>query len=271
MTNATDAALIEGHQKAKKRERIGRIVFPIVVLAVIGIFLFVIAKRVDRIDDEKLIAHLEKGSQQLAPTIEAELADIGDTLAPVFEKALDDQMKKKQPVLEKRIAEAADQVTANSTKQFEKDLEASVTSTEDQQRAILVEAIPEIKDDKKAQDRILATVRGSLLKWGMRQLNTTLHKHTLALEDIRVTLKSGYSNFGAAKASNDGDGTMLLFLELVNETISADSGLLSGDDADNAKEKKPAASDEAKVDPPAADRALAQTEQPKSADQPKQQ
>ncbi len=263
MTNATDAALIEGHQKARKHERIGRIVFPIVALTVIGVFLFVIAKRVEQIDDKKLAAHLEKGSLRLTPTVERELASIGDALAPVFEKALDDQMKKKQPVLKKRIAEAAEQVTVSSTKRFESDLVASVTSTEAQQRAILVEAIPEIKDDRAAQDRILASVRGSLLKWGMRQLNTTLHKHTLALEDIRLTLKKSYMAGAAGGAGSDGDGTMLVFLELVNETLAADSGLLNGsEDPANAKkvEKKPAVPDQAKVEAPAAGSALAQTE-----------
>jgi len=216
----TDTSLIKSHQAAQKRERTVRWAFPVAMVALVGTFIVVTAQRVDNISEDKFTAEVEKRFYDVVPMIQSELGEIATHVQPVFEREFSTQWQNKRKAFETKIIAASEQVQKNSRKNFDQKMAKSTRDMAARQRAVLIKHIPALKGDVEAQDRVLASVRGSIIKWGVRQLNTTLHKHVVALEDIRKTLNKDYTQ--VAGSSDSGQGSLGIFLELVNEVIGSD-------------------------------------------------
>ncbi len=235
--SAKDATLIARHQAIKARLRMLRLTYPVVILVILIGYIWSIVNQVKAIDAEKIASRLEEGAHKLLPQIQDALADVAKELEPVLTKELERQSAKLGPKLEKVLEKETEELKVRLEKSFKEELTKALAEIENRQRGVLVEHIPELKDDKKGQDRVLETVRVGLLKWSMRQLTHTFHEHVIAMEQIRKTLQKSYTS-KVGKGGVRPDDAVVIWLELMNETVGGDENILGTPKEDKKKKKK---------------------------------
>jgi len=238
-TPTGDASLIARHQAAKKRLLLLRILFPLAILTIVIGYIFSIVGQVQDMDTGKFTAELEAKANVLLPRIQEHLGAVANNLQPVLQSELDRQSRIMGPKLDRLMESETKKLKIKLEKDFETDLIAAVEEIEDRQRGVLVQYIPELKDDNKAQDRVLESIRASLLKWCMRQLTHTFHHHMLAMDKIRQTLQQSYVADKDAAKRVQPEEVLMIWLELMNENIGGDETILGGaGPEDGAKKKK---------------------------------
>jgi len=220
-----DGGLIETHRAAKKRARTLRIVFPLIIILIVVFNVYALAQQVQNLDTEGLATETEAQFHKLWPRIEEDLALVAKDLEPVLQKELQRQAAKLGPKLDRRLEKDVEVLKKQVDGDFRTELVRALEEVEVRQRNVLIEHIPELQGDKKAQDRVLEQVRISLTKWCMRQLNTTLHEHVVAMEQIRRTLQKGYVAGPGAKA--DAEEAIGIWLELMNDAVGGDDTILA--------------------------------------------
>jgi hypothetical protein len=235
IVDSADTALIAAHVRARKRYTWMRGLYPLVLLGTVVGYLALIASDVNAIDPDRLGSQIQAKSSGLEPIIEERLAALGEELAPVYENELDVQMARIEPKATRMIEEHMTKLIDEAPLVFERDVTKMLESHEAKQRAVLAEHVPSLKGDVKAQDRVLEGLRGSILAWCIAQLNTTLHGHLLAMEDIRNTMKRDYAKFTNGP-SPPPEEAFELWLEVTHETLGGDSKLM---DKPKAAEGKP--------------------------------
>lgn len=233
---ANQTALIEAHKEAKKRARMLRIIFPLLIILIVVFNVYAMAQQVENLDTEALATETESRFHKLWPRLEEDLALVASDLEPVLKKELERQAAKLGPKLDRRLEKDVEVLKAQVDKDFRTELIRALEEIEQRQRNVLIEHIPELKNDKKGQDRVLEQVRVSLTKWCMKQLNTTLHEHVVALEQIRRTLQRGYVAAPGAKA--DAEEALSIWLELMNDAVGGDDTILAPPPPDKGKKPK---------------------------------
>lgn len=231
-------ALIDAHKAAKRRLRLLRMVFPLVVILVVVLNVFSLVGQVKAMDVEALGTELERQADKLWPRVEEHLADVAAEVQPILAEALAEQSVILGPKIERRLEANAEAMKVTVEKDFIAAVEKSLEEIDRRQRQVLVDEIPHLKGDRAAQDQVMQAVRDALVKWAMNELTTTFHGHLEALEDIRRTLQASYISPAGTKA--DPQEALLVWLDLMNERIGGESTIL-GDGADEveAEEKKP--------------------------------
>lgn len=238
----SDAELVVAHVSAARRLRLMRRVFPLVILVVLVGYIWSIVNQVQALDTDKFADELERKAEALMPRVEEHLVDVAKNLEPVLLAELNNKAAALGPRLEKRLEQDIEALKTKAEKDFEAALVAALAEIEERQRHILEREIPELKGDKKAQDRVLEAVRVGLVRWSVRQLTTTLNEHVVAMEHIRKTLQASY--VAAPGEQVDGEKTLMIWLDLMNETVGGDDHILgvNPEDAERAKKAKKQAS-----------------------------
>ncbi len=123
---------------------------------------------------------------------------------------------------------------------FQTELEKSLDEIERRQRQILIDQIPSLKNDKTAQDKVLHAVRVSLTRWLINQLNTTLHEHMVAMDDIFQTLQKSYTAPAGERVAPE--DALLVWLDLMNEQVGGAEVILGPEIEGKGDKKKPKSS-----------------------------
>jgi hypothetical protein len=232
-------ALITAHKVAKRRLRLLRMVFPLVVILVVVLNFYGVIGQVKDVDTDVLITELERQADRLWPHVEDHLAEVAAEVQPILAAALAEQSAIMGPRIERRVAASAEAFKVNVEKDFIKAVEKSLEEIDRRQRQVLMDEIPALEGDRAAQDTIMAALREALVKWAMHELTTTFHQHMVALEKIRKTLQSSYMAPAGAKANPE--DALLLWLDLMNEKIGGEGTILGdeiSDDDDTSGAKK---------------------------------
>jgi hypothetical protein len=235
-TPTGDATLIARHQAAKKRLMLLRILFPLAILTIVIGYIFSIVNQVQNVDMSVFIAELEAKANVLLPRVQEHMEAVANNLRPVLEEELKRQSRVIGPKLDRLLDKETKALKIKLEEDFERELISAVEEIEERQRRILVTHIPELKGDAKAQDRVLETMRVSLLKWCMRQLTHTFHHHMLAMDKIRHTLQKSYlvkNEEGTVQPQE----MLMIWLELMNENLGGDDTILAGKGLDSDPEK----------------------------------
>ena len=235
--SARDATLIARHQAIKARLRMLRVAYPVVILVIVIGYIWSIVNQVKAIDSETIASRLQEGAHKLLPQVQDALADVAKELEPVLTKELERQSAKLGPKLEKVLEKETEELKVRLERTFQQELEKAMAEIENRQRGVLVEQIPELKGDRKGQDRVLETVRVGLLKWAMRQLTHTFHEHVIAMEQIRKTLQRSYTT-KVGKGGVRPDDAVMIWLELMNETVGGDENILAPKPEDKKKKRR---------------------------------
>ena len=128
------------------------------------------------------------------------------------------------PKLEAKLKSDVEDLKVRIERDFQVELEKSLDEIERRQRQILIDQIPSLKGDRTAQDQVLHAVRVSLTRWLINQLNTTLHEHMVAMDDIFRTLQKSYTA-PAGERVNPEDA-LLVWLDLMNEQVGGAETIL---------------------------------------------
>lgn len=221
----TGADLVDAHRSAKSRMRMLRITFPLIIIIIVVWNVYALAKQVEDIDTEAVASHMEGQFHKLWPRIEEDLTMIAKDIEPVLEAEINKQSAKMASKIDARLQSDVEALKKQVEKDFTIEVERALDEVERRQRQVLVDHIPELKGDAKAQDKVLAAVRVALLKWSMKQLTSTLHEHMVAMENIRRTLQKSYTAPAGAKV--DAEDAIVLWLDLMNESVGGDNTILA--------------------------------------------
>jgi hypothetical protein len=204
------AGLIEAHKALKKRMKLLRIVFPLVIILIVVLNVYGLVQQVNDLDTEALAASFESEAHKIWPRLEDDLSLVAMHLEPVLAKEIQKQSEALAPKLKAKL---------------KSDVEA-----------MKVDQIPSLKDDRKAQDQVLNSVRVSLTKWLIGQLNTTLHQHMLAMDDIFRTLQKSYTAPAGERVAPE--DALLVWLDLMNEQIGRADTILAPAKTGKTPDKK---------------------------------
>jgi vacuolar-type H+-ATPase subunit F/Vma7 len=232
----TGGGLIEAHVALKKRMKLLRIVFPLVIILIVVLNVFGLVRQVKELDTEALASSFESEAHKLWPRLEDDLSLMAAHLQPVLAKELQKQSEAMAPKIEAKLKSDVEAMKVTIERDFQAALEKSLDEIERRQRQILVDQIPSLKDDKKAQDQVLNTVRVSLTKWLIGQLNTTLHEHMIAMDDIFRTLQRSYRAPAGERVSPE--DALLVWLDLMNEQIGGADTILAPAKTGKKSDKK---------------------------------
>lgn len=227
-SGAGDGNLIARHKAVKGRLRSLRIIYVVVVGVLVVGYIWSIVNQVRNVDVEAIASRLEEGAHRLLPRVEQHLIDVANHIEPVLRKELESQGKKLEKRLEKVVEKESEQLKQRLTSQFEARVDKVLNEIKEDQKRVLVKHIPELAGNTKAQEQVADAVRAGLLKWSMKQLTHTFHEHLLAMEQIRKTLTESYAQRGPDAKQVQPDDAVMIWLELMNETIGGDDTILGG-------------------------------------------
>lgn len=228
--------LIEAHKGLKKRTKLLRIVFPLVIILIVVLNVMGLVNQVKELDTEALASSFESEAHKVWPRIEDDLALVAKHLQPVLAKEIQTQSEALAPRLEAKLKSDVEKLKVRVERDFLVELEKSLDEIERRQRQILIDQIPSLKGDKKAQDQVLRAVRVSLTRWLINQLNTTLHQHMVAMDDIFRTLQKSYTAPAGERVAPE--DALLVWLDLMNEQIGGVDVILGPEKKPESKKKQ---------------------------------
>jgi hypothetical protein len=229
--------LIEAHKALKKRTKLLRIVFPLVIVLIVVLNVMGLVGQVKDLDTEALASSFESEAHKVWPRIEDDLALVAQHLQPVLAKEIQTQSEALAPRLEAKLKSDVEKLKVRVERDFLVELEKSLDEIERRQRHILIDQIPSLKGDRKAQDQVLHAVRVSLTRWLISQLNTTLHQHMVAMDDIFRTLQKSYTAPAGERVAPE--DALLVWLDLMNEQIGGTDIILGPEKKAPAKKSAP--------------------------------
>ena len=229
--------LIEVHKSLKKRTKLLRIVFPLVIVLIVVLNVMGLVDQVKQLDTEALASSFESEAHKVWPRIEDDLALVAEHLQPVLAKEIQIQSEALAPKLEAKLKSDVEKLKVRIERDFLVELEKSLDEIERRQRQVLIDQIPKLKGDRKAQDQVLHAVRVSLTRWLINQLNTTLHEHMVAMDDIFRTLQKSYTAPAGERASPE--DALMVWLDLMNEQIGGVDVILGPEKKSPTKKNAP--------------------------------
>ena len=206
--------------------RNSRIVRYIVLLLFLGVFfgwIFVTYSTVSAFDMNEFEREMQARSDRIWPRISEMLFSVATEVRPAYAMAIARELDKAGPVIADRIDTEAKILEGNVQQALQQRLDASFKRVAAEQRNELKKAFPELANDPKALDRMMATVEEGLRTWVSKELTTTLHEHVDALLDIKASLAAFRPDDPHAKV--DAEEVLGVWLELVYERMGGDEEL----------------------------------------------
>jgi len=118
--------LIETHQALKKRTKLLRIVFPLVIILIVVLNVFGLVRQVEELDTEALASSFESEAHKVWPRIEDDLALIAKHMEPVLAKEIQKQSEALAPRLESRLKSDVEKLKVRIERDFHTELEKSL-------------------------------------------------------------------------------------------------------------------------------------------------
>ena len=256
----------------RKKLRILRIAIPLIILiVVVGGMLMLGKKAVDNVVDRKdeLIHHFQQRSTSMLHKLETQAVVSANKVLPRLQEEMVAAQKKAAANLEDVMHTQTEGMGQRLNKKMNDKLEAALGVVHETQKQKLQSTFPEklkcaktddaatCKKKEEALERIMDEIQRSYRDWAIQEMRTTFDGHLKAMDDIRKTM----SSFGATRTCKadadcgdagkcdagtcmgdklvkaDAPGDMLMmWLELVAETMGGDSGLF--DEPAKAEEVK---------------------------------
>jgi hypothetical protein len=207
------------------------------VIAVIGLFGANMTNKAMNVDSGSFLQELESRAHKHVPHFKQAIAESLERITPIAQEAFARKAEKLGPRLDAKLNAEAIAFKATAESLFERAMESAFTEHELKQRAVVVRHIPELKGDVVAQQNVIDTVRAGVIKWGARQYAGMMNEHVAALDDIRSTLNRGF-RAPVGQGTTDPQDVVMLWLELVNETIGTDNTILGDPETDQAANER---------------------------------
>lgn len=256
----------------RKTLRILRIAIPLIILiVVVGGMLMLGKKAVDNVVDRKdeLIHHFQERSTSMLHKLENQAVISANKVLPRLQEEMVAAQKKASANLGDVMHTHTDGLGKRLNITMNARLEAALGHVHETQKLKLQTTFPErltcaktddaatCKKKEEALERIMDEIQRSYRDWAIQEMRTTFDGHLKAMDDIRKTMSSfgaprncktdadcgetGKCDVGTCMGDNlvtaDAPSDMLmLWLELVAETMGGDSGLF--DEPAKAEEGK---------------------------------
>jgi hypothetical protein len=225
-------ALIAAHKAVQRRLRILGIVFPLVVIAIVGGYLYAIVNQVKNADTEAIAAASAEKLGRIWPEVEQHLGDVAKAVEPALGDAVEREGAAMVPIIEQRLTTDVERMVATTEESFAESVEQAIMLLDAQQRATLVAELPELADIA-AQERVLGSARLTLAEWAHERFHTALEDHVAAIGSIRKTLTKSYTK--PEDKPVEPTDALVLWLELMNEQIGGSDVLALVDERQSAK------------------------------------
>jgi hypothetical protein len=216
-----DENLIAEFEQVKKRQKISRILTPVILLTIVFLNIWSMYNIVFGMDQDAYSAELEKRQHRVEKASERDLGGMVGQLSPIFDR----EFQKQSPTLNEKLGDKLmaenETMKKNVERHFHAKLDRGARLTRNQRRGIL--ARHGVKN-KRRQDNILDAVDREVNLWMMDQLNNALKAHNDAMIELHATVQKYYAGKGDKKDPNAALG---LWLELMNDTWGGDESILA--------------------------------------------
>jgi hypothetical protein len=192
----SDAQLRDAHVELQKHAAWLRRGIPLIVLAIIAVYVLAIKATVNAMPGEAVAAAFEKRATALAPRIERSIQGVGDRVTPVLAKDLAKQADAILPKFGNRIEEEGEALKKSLPDKMESIVLQELKQAGRYHAQLLRESFPELKDDPKKIERFVDALEMGFQKWAGDLLAQTFHKHIVEFGRIKETLNA----FVAAEA-----------------------------------------------------------------------
>jgi hypothetical protein len=235
-TKLEGEALIAAHRETVRKLTIAGIVFPLLVIAIITVQLMGVVSRVENADVAAIANTSAQRLSSVWPEVEAELAKVAAAVEPALGDAIKQEASSMAPQLEQRLETDVTRLTESAQEDFRMAVDGAIAELDAQQRAALLAELPELADNRAAQDQVLAVSRERLALWSAARFDSTLEDHVEAIGAIRKTLAKSYT--APDTISAEPEDALVVWLELLNERIGGEELLAVAEKHDDPPSKK---------------------------------
>jgi len=223
--HATGDELIAAHRAANRNLRIVSLTFPILFMGLILWNLRAIAQQVQDIDGPAVGTEISNRMNALMPDINDQLGELADSVHPALFTALQTEAAELAPQIEGRLQADVQHTLANAQQELQHSVARGLEADQDEQRAQLIAAFPELANDTAGQDAVLAASRAAVEQWSASQLDAMVTEHLSAMEGLRKTLETSYTKKEGESA--DPEDALMALLNLMNENVGGSDEILA--------------------------------------------
>ena len=218
--------LINEHKKVRGRLRLIWRLGPLLILILLVGNIYGMVNRVQEFDSEEFAVELENEARAAWPSLEYRLGEVADKLGPKLEKAILTESEKLGVKLEEQLEVELEAFRKEGEGILAEEIQKSLATEKMEHHRLVSKHLPELKDDEKARERVIAHVNAAAAAWSTEQFRKLFAEHVVALEQIRKTLDKGFVVEGDENAAARADELVLIWLELFEVTVADDSTIL---------------------------------------------
>ncbi|MBM4354365.1 MAG: hypothetical protein FJ109_11315 [Deltaproteobacteria bacterium] len=222
---ASVTALINEYERTVRWNSLIRVIFPVFVLSVIVVFLLVTVLGVmSAFPEKRVTAETVKAGEEILPVLNKVLRTFVDEVAPQLADEFKRGLEKGSEKLAESLSQEIERMEKKTQEFVKTKIHDTITAARRDHRRMLLEALPELKDDPARLEKLTERVNRAFELWTVAYMLRILEDYYLAMAKINDTvIKSFQPDPKAAAASGTQESEMLeLFMELMNAAYEQD-------------------------------------------------
>ncbi len=158
--------------------------FPIVILLIFVIFIFLFAGTLKNFDNDRFFSKLERNLVHVYPDIGSELQRVGNELFPHYAAEFHKSMFEATPQMESVFGREMTTLQSNLEKDIVESLDDTLSAISEKQRSLLFESVPVLKDNEEATKKVIKALNNATINWVKEIFVQTLEDHTVAFIEL---------------------------------------------------------------------------------------
>ena len=202
LASLSDDGLRDTHVGLQKNIGMLRVVIPLCCFVIIAGFVFNMYRTYQAIKPEAVVAAFDKEAQHVLPRLQKSAMLVGERVAPVVSAAFAKQIDRAIDELGGRLDGEMKKLGNDLPKQLEGELTRQLEQANEAQIKILYETFPELKNDPKRVQRLMASFQTGFSRWAQKTLAGTFAHHLKELDNIKHTLNGFVARQNSAATAN---------------------------------------------------------------------
>jgi len=218
-------ALINEYERVVKWNSLIRVIFPVFVLSVIVVFLLVTVLGVmSAFPEKRVTAETVKAGEEIMPVLNKVLRTFVDEVAPQLAEEFQKGLEKGSEKLAETLSLEIEKMEKKTQEYVKTKVHETIAAARKDHRRMLVEAMPELKDDPAKLERLTERVNRAFELWTVAYMLRILEDYYLAMAKINDTVIKGFqADPKAVPIAGTQEAEMLeLFMELLNAAYEQD-------------------------------------------------
>ncbi len=218
-------ALINEYERTVKWNSLIRVVFPVFVLSVIVVFILVTVLGVmSAFPEKRVTAETVKAGEEILPVLNKVLRTFVDEVAPQLAEEFQKGLEKGSEKLAETFSLEIEKMEKKTQEYVKSKVHETIYAARRDHRQLLLQAMPELKDDPARLERLTERVNRAFELWTVAYMLRILEDYYLAMAKINDTVIKGFQPDPKVKPiAGTQEAEMLeLFMELMNAAYEQD-------------------------------------------------